>query len=92
MLGFAMQGDSSLMLRMTLTQYFKKLNCHSEAKLKNLKPQHLEKNQKLFCREEIYLFRCLAYKCVSHTMNVGYSIYNAPKINNAKKQATDLFP
>ena len=45
MLGFAMQENSSLMLRMTLTQYFKKLNCHSEAKLKNLKPQHLEKNR-----------------------------------------------
>ena len=44
MLGFAMQGDSSLTLRMTLTQCFKKLNCHSEARLKNLKPQHLEKN------------------------------------------------
>ena len=45
MLGFAMQENSSLTLRMTLTQCFKNLNCHYEAKLKNLKPQHLEKNR-----------------------------------------------
>ena len=46
MLGFAMQVDSSLMLRMTLTQCFKNLNCHSEAERKNLKPQQLEMNHK----------------------------------------------
>ena len=44
MLGFVRLGDSSLTLRMTLTQNFPKSKCHSEAKLKNLKPQNLQNN------------------------------------------------
>ena len=65
MLGFAMQGDSSLTLRMTLTQCFKKLNCHSEAMLKNLKPQHLEKNPKIHWHIFCQCIFDLIYNCLS---------------------------
>ena len=53
MLGFDMQGDSSLTLRMTLTQCFKKLNCHSEHSEES-QTQTFRKEQKKDCKNIVF--------------------------------------
>lgn len=57
-----MQGDSSLTLRMTLTQCFKKLNCHSE---------HSEESQtQTFRKEPIFvcLQQIIRLFCINHLL------------------------
>ena len=69
---FAMQGDSSLALRMTLTQCFKKLNCHSEHSEESQTPTfRKEPYCKCFCKSKFFRF------FFSFTKEVEYSLNNS---------------